>query len=111
MRLKLRQIYDWKIISGIMFNHESEFRSKNFLIMKIINYVKSGAYKNQKLVLGMYRYTKGIGVLPEISLVDCIYWNINETGFKEDFVIGSGEGHKISDILNLIFDSKNFQPE
>ena len=101
---KLRQIYDWKIISGIMFNHESEFRSKNFLIMKIINYVKSGAYKNKKLVLGSIDYERDWSFAGDI--VDCVY-KLNEAGFKEDFVIGSGKGHKISYILNLIFDSKN----
>ena len=44
------------------------------------------------------------------DVVDCIY-KLNETGFKEDFVIGSGEGHKISDILNLVFGSKNLDWE
>ena len=78
------------------------------LNMKIINYVKSGAYKNQKLVLGSIDYERDWSFAGDV--VDCIY-KLNETGFKEDFVIGSGEGHKISDILNLVFGSKNLDWE
>ena len=33
----LRKKYDWNINSGILFNHESEFRNNNYLIMKIID--------------------------------------------------------------------------
>ena len=32
----LSKKYDWNINSGIMFNHESEFRNSNFLIMKLV---------------------------------------------------------------------------
>ena len=33
---KFRESFDWNIYSGIMFNHESEFRKNNYLFMKII---------------------------------------------------------------------------
>ena len=33
---ELLKTYEWPIISGVMFNHESEFRSSNFLIMNLI---------------------------------------------------------------------------
>ena len=32
--LNLRKEYEWKITSGILFNHESEFRGDEFLIKK-----------------------------------------------------------------------------
>ena len=35
----LRNFHDWNMSSGIMFNHESEFRANQYLIMKIINFV------------------------------------------------------------------------
>ena len=35
--LDYSQKYDWKIYSGIMFNHESQFREDRYLFMKIIN--------------------------------------------------------------------------
>ena len=34
---EIRDKYDWNINSGILFNHESEFRNNNYLIMKIID--------------------------------------------------------------------------
>ena len=37
----LRKDYEWPIVSGIMFNHESEFRKDEYLIKKIYNSVKN----------------------------------------------------------------------
>ena len=36
----LKEQFDWNIKSGIMFNHESEFRNKDYLFMKIFNSAK-----------------------------------------------------------------------
>ena len=36
---ELRNSNDWNIKSGVMFNHESEYRLENFLVMKVINSV------------------------------------------------------------------------
>ena len=33
---RLREEYEWNIYSGIMFNHESEYRKNDYLFMKII---------------------------------------------------------------------------
>ena len=33
----LKKKFDWNIYSGIMFNHESEFRDSKYLIMSLIN--------------------------------------------------------------------------
>ena len=33
---QLRERYDWNMNSGILFNHESEFRDDDYLLMKII---------------------------------------------------------------------------
>ena len=32
---KLKEEFDWNIKSGIMSNHESEFRDSDYLVMKI----------------------------------------------------------------------------
>ena len=39
--------YNWNIYSGIMFNHESEFRNHKYLFMKVIN--SANMIKNNKL--------------------------------------------------------------
>ena len=49
----LRAKFDWNINSGIMFNHESEFRDDDYLFMKIINAainIKHG--KEKELIIG-----------------------------------------------------------
>ena len=43
----LRNEHDWNINSGILFNHESEFRKDDYLFMKIIN--NAIQIKNKKI--------------------------------------------------------------
>ena len=52
----LRKEYDWNFVSGIMFNHESELRGDEYLIMKIIKYAKNLSNNNEKLTLGSLDY-------------------------------------------------------
>ena len=55
----LNKKYNWKIVSGIMFNHESGFRTNQFLISKIIdsaNAIKEG--REHKLTLGSLDYKR-----------------------------------------------------
>ena len=46
--LSLIDEYQWNMISGIMSNHESEFRENNYLTSKIIN-TAFQIYKENKL--------------------------------------------------------------
>ena len=50
---RLREEYEWNIYSGIMFNHESEYRKNDYLFMKIIQtaYKIKIILKNLKLVV------------------------------------------------------------
>ena len=50
----LRDKYSWNIFSGIMFNHESEYRKNDFLFMKIIkaaHKIKNGSKDKLKTSL------------------------------------------------------------
>ena len=44
----LNEKYSWNIYSGIMFNHESEYRKDSYLFMKIINSAYEIKLSNQK---------------------------------------------------------------
>ena len=44
--LELAKQYSWNIKSGIMFNHESEFRKNNYLFTKVINAAKKLKKRN-----------------------------------------------------------------
>ncbi len=103
--LELRDQYEWKIYSGIMFNHESEFRKKNYLFMKIINAAKKiKNNKDQKLTLGSLSYTRDWSFAGDVS--SAIYKIIN---FGEDssYVIGSGKENTIQDLVSIVFDYFN----
>ena len=93
--------YDWNITSGIMFNHESEFRSKNYLIMKIINTAIEIARGNsQVLEIGTIEYIRDWSFAGDV--VNAAYL-INTKGTQPSYVIGSGVGTSIEYILNYIF--------
>ena len=83
-----------------MFNHESELRSDEYLVMKIIKYAKNIAGQKRKLTIGSLDYVRDWSFAGDIA--NCIY-SLNENNINEDFVIGSGQGNKISDILDLVF--------
>ena len=98
---ELREKYDWNIISGIMFNHESEFRKNDYLIMKIIqSAIKIKNNKQDILTLGSTSYIRDWSYSEDIA--NAIY-QIVINGVSGSYVIGSGVGHKIADILDIVF--------
>lgn len=98
---ELREKYDWNIVSGIMFNHESEFRKNDYLIMKIIqSAIKIKNNKQEILTLGSTSYIRDWSYSEDIA--KAIY-QIVTNGVSGSYVIGSGVGHKIADILDIVF--------
>tara|TARA_B100001564_G_scaffold359973_1_gene384286 strand:+ start:15341 stop:16309 length:969 start_codon:yes stop_codon:yes gene_type:complete len=98
---ELREKYDWNIISGIMFNHESEFRKNDYLIMQIIqSAIKIKNNKQDILTLGSTSYIRDWSYSEDIA--NAIY-QIVINGVSGSYVIGSGVGHKIADILDIVF--------
>lgn len=97
----LKEDFSWPIYSGLMFNHESEFRKNDYLIMKVINSainIKNG--KSKKLSIGSLNYVRDWSYAGDIA--KAIY-NLTEKGNHTSYVIGSGKGHKILDILEIVF--------
>ncbi len=98
---ELRSKYDWNINSGIMFNHESEFRGDEYLIMKIINKVKEiKEGKNTSLTVGSLEIVRDWSYAGDFT--EAIY-QITNDDYSDDFVIGSGVGTKIKDLVKLVF--------
>ena len=100
----LREEYDWNFISGIMFNHESELRGDEYLIMKIIKHAKKLSHNNERLTLGSLDYVRDWSFAGDVVKSMLL---LNESNLNEDFVIGSGVGKKISNILDVIFGEVN----
>ena len=88
--------------SGIMFNHESEFRGDQYLVMKIINFaLKVRTSKKEVLKIGSLDLIRDWSYAGDVA--EAIY-KINIEDESEDYVIGSGVGHKIEEILNIVFE-------
>ncbi len=99
--IRLKKTYGWNISSGIMFNHESQFRNKDYLIMKIINTaIKIKDNKEKKLVVGSLDYKRDWTYAEDT--VDAIYKIVKETN-DTTFVIGSGKTHSIQNMIEIIF--------
>ncbi len=93
--------YDWNLSSGILFNHESEFRPDGYLIMKIINTAISIKNKKQKLLeVGSLDLIRDWGYAKDYTLAMQM---ILEKKPGEDFVIGSGVGTSIKEIVDYVF--------
>ena len=97
----LRTEYEWEIYSGIMFNHESEYRKNNYLFMKIINTainISKGSEDN--LTLGSTEYIRDWSYAKDVSQA---VFKITNYGKEGTYVIGSGIEHKIIDIVENVF--------
>jgi GDPmannose 4,6-dehydratase len=100
--LKFIEKYDWKIISGIMFNHESEFRTSNFLVMNLVeNAIKIKNNNNLKLSIPSLEISRDWTYAQETC--EGIFQLI-ENNHSGTFVIGSGVAISIKDICKYIFE-------
>ncbi len=98
----LRKNGDWNIKSGIMFNHESEFRNDDYLFIKIINSARSiRDNKADTLELGSLDMVRDWSFAGDVA--SAIYL-INNSDYLENFVIGSGRGVAIEYVVETIFD-------
>ena len=98
---ELREKYDWEIYSGIMFNHESEFRTKDFLIMKIIEGALSIKRKKTNLLtIGSLDTVRDWSYAEDV--VEAIYTILQE-GKEFNYNIASGESHQIKNVIEFVF--------
>ncbi len=98
---ELNDKYNWKIVSGIMFNHESEFRSEDFLMIKIINGAINILENNaDKLEIGSVDYVRD-WMHSEDTVRAMIA--ITNNPINKSYVIGSGVGNSIKDLVQIVF--------
>ncbi len=93
--------YNWNIKSGIMFNHESEFRDKDYLFMKVIESakeIKSGS-KN-KLEIGSLDWQRDWTFAGDVANAINL---IALSGNDSVYVIGSGSPKRIQDLVEIVF--------
>ena len=104
-----REKFNLKVCSGIMFQHESVLRKKDFVIKKIITKekkIKLG--KKKKLYLGNLNVIKDWGWAPEY--VQAIHKIVQENRL-DDFIIATGKSVKLKDLAKKIFLKYDLNPE
>jgi len=98
-----RESYGLNSKSGILSNHESPLRNKNFVLKRIIDFVKKRK-RNAILKLGNILIYRDWGWAPEY--VEAIY-KINNSKSKKDYIVGTGKIVSLKYIVNKIFKLAN----
>ena len=110
--IQAKELFDthgWKIYSGILFNHESEFRYSEYLIMQLINSAKKiVSNKGGEFKVGNLDLVRDWSFAGEV--VDAISKIITE-GKSSTYVIGSGKGTSIREVVEIIFSYFNLSYE
>ena len=100
-----REAYNLYACSGILFNHESPKRNKNFISRKISsNLAMILKRKLKKINLGNINAQRDWG-----HAKDYVYamWKMLQLKKPQDFVIGTGKTHSVKDFLQIAFNSVN----
>ena len=100
---QLHNEFGWEIYSGIMFNHESEFRKDGYLFKKVINFASEASKsKRGSLKIGSLNYIRDWSFAGDIC--EAIY-KLTNYGTERSYVLGSGVGHSIRDLVEIVFNN------
>ena len=94
-----REKYGLHCKNGILSNHESFFRDKNFVLKKIINFAQKRK-KDEILKLGDISVYRDWGWAPDY--VEAIY-KINNAKKNIDYVVGTGKLTSLKSITSKLF--------
>ena len=100
-----REAYGLNAYSGILFNHESIFRSNSFVTKKIIQAacnIKLGL--QSELIIGNLDIYRDWGWAPEY--VECMRL-ILSLEHSDDFIIATGKPHSLRDFIQIAFEYIN----
>ena len=100
-----RDSYDLKVMTGILFNHESPFRNENFVIHKIIKgAIKSSQDKTHKIELGNINIVRDWGWAEEYVEAMQI---INRSNEISDQIICTGKKLSLKDFIIKVYEKLN----
>ena len=103
-----RESFGLYAVSGILFNHESPRRGREFVTRKIseaVARIKLGL--QDELALGNLDARRDWGFAPEY--VEAM-WRMLQQAEPEDFVIGTGEAHSPREFVDLAFAHVGLDP-
>ena len=101
MTINYREGYGMFACNGILFNHESPRRGETFVTRKITRAVANILAGNQRrLYLGNLNAKRDWGFAPEyIEMM----WLMLQQDKPDDYVVGTGDSHSISEFVDLAF--------
>jgi GDPmannose 4,6-dehydratase len=101
-----REKFKMYACNGILFNHESEIRSKTNVIKKISEYLNKKIYLKKKLEVGNINIRRDWGWAPEY--VEAM-WLILQKKNPDDYIIATGKSVSLKKVLNESFKIKNLK--
>lgn len=104
-----REAYGIPAFSGILSNHESPLRGKEFVTSKILERLKAiKAGAEPRLVLGNLKITRDWGFAPDYAsaIVQML-----QSGLSEDVIIATGESHSLFDFISAAVDALEIKVE
>lgn len=104
-----RESYDMFTCAGILFNHESERRGKEFVTRKITDSVARIKFGLQdKLELGNMSAKRDWG-----HAKDYVHamWLMLQHDQPDDYVVATGETHEVREFVNLAFQAADIELE
>jgi GDPmannose 4,6-dehydratase len=97
-----RSGYGMHVSNGILYNHESPRRGENFVTQKIVRGAVSIAQgKAEILELGSLEVKRDWGYAPDYVLG---MWMMLQQEQADDYILATGETHKLVDFLKLAFE-------
>ncbi len=104
-----REAYHLFAVNGILFNHESALRGKNFVTKKIITTaINISRGKEKELRLGNLNVSRDWGYAPKY--VEAMWLILQQKTFS-DMIICSGEAHSLEDFTRTVFQILNLDYE
>ncbi|MER3446521.1 MAG: GDP-mannose 4,6-dehydratase [Candidatus Dadabacteria bacterium] len=99
--INYREAYGLFAVCGILFNHESALRGKNFVTRKVLDTaVKISRGLADNLVLGNLNVFRDWGYAPEYIKA---IWLMLQQEEPDDFIICSGEAHSLEEFVKRVF--------
>jgi len=99
--VNFREAYGMFTANGILFNHESPRRGRNFVTRKITTAVAEiAAHKRDSVALGNLEARRDWGYAEDYVKA---MWKMLQIDRPEDFVIGTGEAHSVREFAERAF--------
>ncbi|WP_020601967.1 GDP-mannose 4,6-dehydratase [Spirosoma spitsbergense] len=96
-----REAYQLHASTGILFNHESPLRPERFVTQKIVSAAcRIAEGSKETLTLGNIDIARDWGWAPDYVVA---MWRILQQEKPDDYVIATGQTHKLREFIDMVF--------